>query len=511
MSSSHPTSYVVLPDEENAYLLKECFVRLGLRLPSFLFRVYLLYTEFSLYSERSALRYPVTPSLEFILHVCNGRDPNYRGIDRCVDIEQALFSLLSKGHHLNSSSLLLLYGQDQTSGSWSEESNRRHRSLDATEGEFVPSLLQSSYSGLNSLHLRSPGLESHRPLSESRVPDGLLGYPRIQSQTPLLRPNSLLETPHLSEDESMPEFHLSRGSDEYRFGNLFTFHEDRDASSLLTSNLPTRAISTRHGSEPISFTLSSSVLNPQGSLWEESRNPGDESFINPSWTMGSTSSINHGSIDSTSSHSTGRGLLGPMEMSTRVSTTDGTEERRRANSISFVPSGGFRRNQASPLSMQARTPVLQARSPTLAARTPTLQGRFGNNGAMSFGENGNEYSLGRGNAGSHMNLGVGDSGSDFVLTGDPNMSSEFKLEEGFGVHPSYSSLEYYSNNKTLRRSGGGNSVLNPNCAEFIPQSHHQSSFDKSSQPERTVQEEKGSQHEKGSRDLLVGIERECDG
>ena len=161
--------------------------------------------------------------------------------------------------------------------------------------------------------------------------------------------------------------------------------------------------------------------------------------------------------------------------------------------------------------MQARTPVLQARTPTLAARTPTLQGRFGNNGAMSFGENGNEYSLGRGNAGSHMNLGVGDSGSDFVLTGDPNMSSEFKLEEGFGVHPSYSSLEYYSNNKTLRRSGGGNSVLNPNCAEFIPQSHHQSSFDKSSQPERTVQEEKGSQHEKGSRDLLVGIERECDG
>ena len=492
---------MVLPDEESAYLLRECFLRLGLRLPSFLFRVYLLYTEFSLYSKQASLRYPVTPSLEFILHVCNGRDPSYGGMDRCVDIQQAFVSLLNKGHRLNSGSLLLLYGQDQSSGSLLEESNRRHRSLDGTEGEFGPSLLSSAYSGLNSLHLHSPGLESHRSLSENRIGDGLLGYPRIQSQTPLLRPNSLLETPHLSDDEVIPKFHLSRGSDEYRFGNLFTFHEDRDPSSLLTSNLPTRTISTRHGSEPISFSLSS-VLTPGGSLWEESGNGGDEGFINGSWAMGSTPSMNHGSIDSTSSHSTSRGLLGSIEMSTRVSTDDGIEERRRANSISFVPSGGFRRTQASPLSMQARTPTLQARTPTLQARTPVLQTRFGNNGSMSFGETGNEYSLGRGNPVSHMSLGMGESGSDFALTGESNMSSEFKLEEGFGTNRSYSSVEYYSNNKTSRRSGGG-SVLNPNCAEFVPSSHHHSSFDKSNQLDRTIQEERGNQRRNGSRDLLV--------
>lgn len=447
------------------------------------------------------MRYPVAPSIDFVLHVCNGRDPSYRGLDRCMDIQQALFSLISKGHRLNSSSLLMLYGQDQTTVHWSEDSSRRHLSLDATEGEFVPTLMYPTYQGLNSLHLRSPGLDGHRHLSDGRVYEGLLGYPRIHSQTPLMGPSSLLEKPHISEDE-IPEFHLSHGPDEYRFRNLFTFHEDAATSPTLTSTLPTRSVSTRHGSDPVSFALPSSILtSSRGPLWEETDNTGEESFINPSWPVRSTPSVGHDSMDSTASHSTSRGLMGPVDTSTMASTGDATEERRRAHSISFVPSAGLRRNQTSPLSMQARTPVLQA-------RTPTLQARFPAAGSIGFCENNrNEYSLGRGSPSSHLDLGLGGSGSDFTLSGDPGMSSEFKLDEGFGLNRSYSSMEYYANNKTLRRHGAGGSVLNPNCAEFIPNSHHfQTQLDKSTQPDKSTQSDKPTQREKGSRDLLVLME-----
>ena len=55
-TSPHSSSFVFLPDEENALALRDCFLQLGLQLPSFLHRVYLLDREFALFSERASTR-----------------------------------------------------------------------------------------------------------------------------------------------------------------------------------------------------------------------------------------------------------------------------------------------------------------------------------------------------------------------------------------------------------------------------------------------------------------------
>ena len=198
-TSPHSLSFVFLPDEENALALRDCFLQLGLQLPSFLHRVYLLDREFALFSERASTRYPVRSSTDFILHTCNGRDPSYRGLSRCLDIHQALLSLRSRGHHLHPSSQLSLFAPNSLS--WSENSRHRHLSMDASRESF------------SSLFLRSPPNRTSSGASEMsrRSNEATATFPDIHSVTPLLASRALFDGRRIEEDELSEALWLPRG------------------------------------------------------------------------------------------------------------------------------------------------------------------------------------------------------------------------------------------------------------------------------------------------------------
>ena len=206
-TSPHSLSFVFLPDEENALALRDCFLQLGLQLPSFLHRVYLLDREFALFSERASTRYPVRSSTDFILHTCNGRDPSYRGLSRCLDIHQALLSLRSRGHHLHPSSQLSLFAPNSLS--WSENSRHRHLSMDASRESF------------SSLFLRSPPNRTSSGASEMsrRSNEATATFPDIHSVTPLLASRALFDGRRIEEDE-LGDFRLPSSSVDYRRGGM---------------------------------------------------------------------------------------------------------------------------------------------------------------------------------------------------------------------------------------------------------------------------------------------------
>ena len=148
---SKQTSCVILPDELSASLLlcdskcrvksRACFNRIGMHVPSFLFRVYLLQSEFERFAHTRQIQYPIPISSDFALHVCNNREPSLRGLNRCVDVKDALLSLLQKGHRFGPASLLPLFNDNETS-MHSAEGTRRHLSMDG--GKAFPPLFPST-------------------------------------------------------------------------------------------------------------------------------------------------------------------------------------------------------------------------------------------------------------------------------------------------------------------------------------------------------------------------------
>lgn len=354
--------YVVFPDEENALLLKDCFHKLGLRLPPFLFRVHLLYQEFSLFSKRCSITYPVENSMDFVLRVCNAREPAIRGLQRCLDIQEALQSLFQKGHSLSPSTMFLLASQStqdnirlRSPGFSSTHSSLGHPSdlsfslRQSTPAETLPEIgttpstllsrqsdtrdgdppqrhfsLDASASPLSRpRYARTPTLsmEIRRPLAaDSRLLHE--GYPHFRgthSQTPLLHASPFRDARGVSlgeddDEEFMPELQLSRGQESYLGSTLFTFHERPvvSASPALTS-LPTRTASALGGSDTRSLSLSSTTTTTAGtSLWSEplgSRT--GESLFTPSLLGPTSHPVGQSSIDGTFSHSSTRGIFHP--------------------------------------------------------------------------------------------------------------------------------------------------------------------------------------------------------
>lgn len=159
-----------------------------MHVPAFFFRVYIFQVEFERYSISHHLQYPVPITLDFALHVCNSREASIRGLNRCLDVKDAFCSLLQKGHILGSSSLLLLFGDNEGSTHLMGNSNR-HLSMDGA----------SAFS-FGSSSLLSP---SRRTLSEE---------------------NSLF--PSLLTSEDFPDFHFSlHPSISREASGLFTFHD----------------------------------------------------------------------------------------------------------------------------------------------------------------------------------------------------------------------------------------------------------------------------------------------
>ena len=352
--------YVVFADEENALLLKDCFHKLGLRLPSFLFRVHLLYQEFSLFSKRCSITYPVENSMDFVLRVCNAREPALRGLQRCLDIQEALQSLFQKGHSLSPSTLFLLSSQSTQDNIClrSPGFSPHHSSLgnpsdlpfslqQSTPAELFPEIgttpstllsrqsdsreddlphrhfsLDASTSPLSRpRYARTPTLsmELRRTLPSDSHPlhEGYSHFRGTHSQTPLLHASPFRDRRGVGlgegEDEFMPELQLSRGQESYLGSTLFTFHERPvvSASPALTS-LPTRSASALGGSDTRSFSLSSTTTTTTvgTSLWSEPLGSmkGESLFAPP--LLGSTSHpVGQGSIDSTLSHSSTRGIF----------------------------------------------------------------------------------------------------------------------------------------------------------------------------------------------------------
>ena len=190
--------YVILPDNATASLLlypfffsllnSQCFSRVGMHVPAFLFRVYVFQAEFERYSVSHHIQYPVPTTLDFALHVCNNREASIRGLNRCLDVKDAFCSLLQKGHILGSPSPLLLIGDHEGSVHMMGKSNR-HLSMDGT----------SAFSFASPSFL-SP---ARRTLSEE---------------------NSLF--PSLLTPDDFPDFHFSlHPSFPRESSGLFTFHD----------------------------------------------------------------------------------------------------------------------------------------------------------------------------------------------------------------------------------------------------------------------------------------------
>ena len=103
--------------------VRACLKKLGIRIPFFLFRVYLLLTEFNIYQDQNQNHLPVEPDANFALYVCNNRSSAMGGPTRCSDVKDAILSLLQKGYCL--SSPVLLFNNE------SSLSLSRHASMDA--------------------------------------------------------------------------------------------------------------------------------------------------------------------------------------------------------------------------------------------------------------------------------------------------------------------------------------------------------------------------------------------
>ena len=190
--------YVILPDNATASLLlfpfffsilnSQCFSRVGMHVPAFLFRVYVFQAEFERYSMSHHIQYPVPTTLDFALHVCNNREASIRGLNRCLDVKDAFCSLLQKGHILGSPSPLLLIGDHEGSVHTMGKSNR-HLSMD----------------GASAFSFASPSF-----LSPAR---------RTLSEESSLFPSLL--TP-----DDFPDFHFSlHPSFPRESSGLFTFHD----------------------------------------------------------------------------------------------------------------------------------------------------------------------------------------------------------------------------------------------------------------------------------------------
>ena len=195
---ANQSPYVILPDNATASLLlypfffsilnSQCFSRVGMHVPAFLFRVYVFQAEFERYSMSHHIQYPVPTTLDFALHVCNNREASIRGLNRCLDVKDAFCSLLQKGHILGSPSPLLLIGDHEGSVHTMGKSNR-HLSMD----------------GASAFSFASPSF-----LSPAR---------RTLSEESSLFPSLL--TP-----DDFPDFHFSLHSSFPRESSgLFTFHD----------------------------------------------------------------------------------------------------------------------------------------------------------------------------------------------------------------------------------------------------------------------------------------------
>lgn len=300
------SSYILLSDNDSAYLLllffqiiiihSHCFKRVGMRVPSFLFRVYILQTEFERFSQRTSVQYPVPITIDFVLRVCNDNEPAIRGLSRCLNIKDAFLSLQRRGHYLNTSSLLLLVGNG-LNPLRSVDGQRRHLSMDASSSLTM----RRNSNEYASMGYMSP---SYRPLNHYDQETSFF------SQTPLLRSSPFLDT--LSNDDLMPEFSLSRQSSSLQPPLSSSWHNQ----SLFSFN---SAGAT--GGQSIINTI-----NNTSELWSE------PSLLNPSW-RGDTSStgVRH-SIDSNSSHTS---LLGSL--STDLHSHDYGEENQRSNSLGVQP------------------------------------------------------------------------------------------------------------------------------------------------------------------------------
>lgn len=459
IASPRSTSFVFLPDEENAFALRDCFLQLGLQLPSFLHRVYLLDREFALFSERTSTRYPVRNSTDFILHTCNGRDPSYRGLSRCLDVHQALLSLRSRGHHLHPSSQLSLFVPNSLS--WSETSRRRHLSMDASHDSF-PSLF------LRSLH----GLTASGTSEMSRRSNDAAGFSNIQSVTPLLASRTLFDSRCFEEDE-LGDFRLPSSSVDYRRGgvaesrllstsvdvpshnSLDVSYHGVDASHYSLDQVIDHSIdhSLNHS---LDHSLNHAIDPPQPHSSVDFQSPGTSSlqslFTFHAKPATSSPLLSVHADYARWSDASSNDLLTPWKTQRSGRMAEELEtERRRANSISFSGSQG-------PQALQGpRKTFLPSFS---HVQSPAFSADVGLE----------EYPFLLQSTTSEL------SGFELSHDSDIRASSDFKLEEGMR------SSELFPGSRSRRTNSL--SRLNPNSAEFVPQ--------------RRV-----SRSEKGGRELLV--------
>ena len=309
------TTHVLLPDQDSAYLLlfvslfsftsSHCFKRVGMRIPPFLFRVYILETEFDQFSQHSSIQYPIPGTIDFILRVCNDRNPAIRGMPRCIDVKDAFLSLQEKGHYLDTSTLLLM-GNSGLNPIRSVDGQRRHLSVDAST-----SFLRSGSKDFSGNEYMSP---HSRPFSRFDN-SGFL------SQTPLLGSSPFHDT--LSTDERMPEFSLSHQpslfSPSWNNQSLFSFDAPQagGGSSIIDS------INAERWNEPSLF----------------------------SWTGDRSSSVGiRHSIDSNASHAS---ILPPITAELFPSY-ELPESSSRSNSLGLTSS----LQELNPLSHTFLTPTL---------------------------------------------------------------------------------------------------------------------------------------------------------
>lgn len=289
---------------ESFFTTRHCFKRVGMRVPSFLFRVYILLTEFERFSQRNSIQYPVPITTDFVLHVCNNSEPAIRGMARCLHVKDAYLSLQQRGHYLSSSSLLLLVN-NSLNPIRSVDGQRRHLSMDAST-----SFLRSNSKDLTNPGYLSPG---YRPLSRFDPSSTFL------SQTPLLRSSPFFDTG--SADDLVPEFSLSHQSS---LMSPSAWHN----RSLFSFNSP--------GSNSTSII---NTINTPSERWNE------PSLLN--WRTETASVGVRQSIDSNTSHTSLLGSMGDFHSLDR-------QENSRSNSLGVAPNMQDR----SSLSYSFLTPTL---------------------------------------------------------------------------------------------------------------------------------------------------------
>lgn len=311
------TSYILLSDNDSAFLLlflfffmlipSHCFKRVGMRVPSFLFRVYILQNEFERFSQRSSIQYPVPITVDFVLHVCNNSEPAIRGLSRCLNIKDAFLSLQRRGHFLDSSSLLLLVGNG-LNPLRSVDGQRRHLSMDASS-----SLTMRANSKDYSMGHLSPGFHPFNRFDQTTS---------FFSQTPLLRSSPFLDT--LSNDDFMPEFSLS--------------HQSSSLQPSLSSSWHNRSLFSFNSSGTADNQSIINTINSPSELWN------DSTLLNPGWRTDTPSVGVRQSIDSSTSHTS---LLADLQ------SHDCIEENQRSNSLGVPPV-----QELSSLSYPFLTPTL---------------------------------------------------------------------------------------------------------------------------------------------------------